>query len=104
MHNNLWLIQIFRKILCRSGQCTIGGNLGSGISLGINRMIIAAANVRLADRSADGCQNAAAAAVGNSYSRFGSFGLGSRVRIDARNDYGKSGEWEERKEGGSVEL
>ena len=34
---------LFRTILIRSGKCTIGGNLGSGISQGINRMIIAAA-------------------------------------------------------------
>ena len=87
---------IVRSNPCRSGKCAIGGNLGSGISHGINRMIIAAraADVRQADRGRGGCQNA----VGNSYGRFGSSGM------DAHNDYGKSQQYNAMREGKGVGL
>ena len=64
-------------------------------------MIIAAraADVRQADRGRGGCQNAAAAAaLGNSYGRFGSSGM------DAHNDYGKSQQYNAMREGKGVEL
>ena len=88
MHNNLWLIQIFRKILRRLGQCTIGGNLGSGISQGINRMIIAAAaNVRLTGRRLSERRRRRQQLQSLRLARIRS----RRVRrIDARNDNGKS--------------